>query len=167
MPTRPGHVTLSISFVALIVAVMSTQYCSSAPCLGQPINGATHTAGNREMGLKVSHDQYRGIVKVSALLTAAVLPCRRKQAVQRDHHTQHGTNTTSFCRAASCHAIIGLVTCTIIFTAISWRRTRPIGSVLSIFGTACSVVGDPKHRPPTSLCLALSPALSCSFFRSR
>jgi hypothetical protein len=62
MPTRPGHVTLSISFVALIVAVMSTQYCSSAPGLGQPINGATHTAGNREMGLKVSHDQDRGIV---------------------------------------------------------------------------------------------------------
>jgi hypothetical protein len=82
LPTRPGHVTLSISFVALIVAVMSTQHCSSAPCLGQPINGATHTAGNREMGLKVSHDQYRGIVEsfqLCLLQSAAVLAAGSRQ----------------------------------------------------------------------------------------
>jgi hypothetical protein len=81
LPTRPGHVTLSISFVALIVAVMSTQYHCPAPCLGQPINGATHPAENREMGLKVSHDQYCGIVNRFSFAYCG-RPCGRSQAVQ-------------------------------------------------------------------------------------
>jgi hypothetical protein len=66
------------------VAVMSTQYCSSAPFLCQPINGATHAAGNRETGLRVSHDQICCIgAIVSAFLPQLVSHQEAGSAVQQ------------------------------------------------------------------------------------
>ena len=111
-----------------VVVAMATQYCSPAPCLGQPINGATHAAGNREMGLNVSHDQYCYIVDCFSLLTAAVLAVRSWQCSTMDHPIEG-------------HNIIAEPPLAMLFLDVSnlhktiaWRSFRPIGSVLSIFG---------------------------------
>ena len=135
-----------------VVVVMATQYCSPAPCLGQPINGATHAAGNREMGLKVSHDQYCCIVDCFSLLTAAVLAVRSRQC--RTIIIQHRRNTTSLQSLLS--------PCYNYPSAVFTKRSPgeiPVQSAASCRSSASSVVGVSDPRPPTSLCLAVS--LSC------
>ena len=135
-----------------VVVVMATQYCSPAPCLGQPINGATHAAGNREMGLKVSHDQYCCIVDCFSLLTAAVLAVRSRQC--RTIIIQPRRNTTSLQSLLS--------PCYNYPSAVFTKRSPgeiPVQSAASCRSSASSVVGVSDPRPPTSLCLAVS--LSC------
>jgi hypothetical protein len=152
MPTRPGHVTLSILVVAFNVAVMSklmrghsTQYRSSAPFLCQLINGATHAAGNRETGLEVSHDQFCCIgAIVSACLLQLLLQQEAGSAVQqtillyRKKPQQH-------CRASSSrHAIIKHV-------QASSRRSSGEVSVQSVsFCLSFGGLGGRRSETPTT-----------------
>ena len=82
------------------------------------------------MGLKVSHDQYCCIVDCFSLLTAAVRPCGKKQAVQyrRSSHIE-GHNIVAEPPLAMLYLDISTLHETIVR-----RNSRPIGSVLSIFG---------------------------------
>ena len=135
-----------------VVVVMATQYCSPAPCLGQPINGATHAAGNREMGLKVSHDHDCCIVDCFSLLTAAVLAVRSRQCCIEGHPTSKDTTSLQSL----------LSPCYIWISALFTKRSSgeiPVQSAASCRSSVCSVVGVSDSRPPTSLCLAVS--LSC------
>ena len=135
-----------------VVVVMATQYCSPAPCLGQPINGATHAAGNREMGLNVSHDQDCYIVDCFSLLTAAVLAVRSRQCCIEGHPTSKDTTSLQSL----------LSPCYIWISALFTKRSSgeiPVQSAASCRSSASSVVGVSDPRPPTSLCLAVS--LSC------
>ena len=135
-----------------VVVAMATQYCSPAPCLGQPINGATHAAGNREMGLNVSHDQYCHIVDCFSLLTAAVLAVRSRQCCIEGHPTSKDTTSLQSL----------LSPCYIWISALFTKRSSgeiPVQSAASCRSSVCSVVGVSDSRPPTSLCLAVS--LSC------
>jgi hypothetical protein len=145
MPTRPGHVTLSILLVALMWQSCPRNTAPPAPFLCQPIDGSTRAAGSREMGLRVSHDRHSTLLDCQFVSACLLRPSLQQKAGSAIYHDPMAKNTTLLQSLLSpCY----IWTCTIIFTAA--LEIIPSNRHASVDPSVSSVVGVLDPRPPTS-----------------